>query len=99
MLSRIIRRSLVRRRRRKLLSLAAVALGITVATAVATIALDVGDKVNSELGSFGGNILVTPAADGLAVSIGGVEYRPAGPSGSGAFLEDRDLPRIKRIFW
>ena len=99
MLSRIIRRSLVRRRRRKLLSLVAVALGITVATAVATIALDVGDKVNRELGSFGGNILVTPAANALGVSIGGVEYRPSGPSGSRAFLEERDLPGIKRIFW
>lgn len=86
----------MRRRRRKLLSLAAVALGITVATAVATIALDVGDKVNRELGSFGGNLLVTPAADALAVSIGGVDYRP---SGARAFLEERDLPRIKRIFW
>src|SRR5579863_9993580 len=96
MLSRIIGRSLVRRRRRKLLSLAAVALGITVATAVATIALDVGDRVGRELRSFGANISVTPAADGLPVEIGGVDYRPAG---SGACLAERDLVQLKRIFW
>ncbi|HEV2492231.1 MAG TPA: FtsX-like permease family protein [Terriglobia bacterium] len=96
MLSRIIGRSLVRRRRRKLLSLAAVALGITVATTVATIALDVGDSVSRELRAFGANISVTPAADGLPVEIGGVDYRPAG---SGAFLAERDLVQLKRIFW
>ncbi|HLW78736.1 MAG TPA: ABC transporter permease [Terriglobia bacterium] len=86
----------MRRRRRKLLSLVAVALGITVATAVSTIALEVGDKVNHELGAFGANILVTPAARGLGVEIGGVHYRPAGPA---AYLEERDLIQLKRIFW
>lgn len=96
MLSRIIGRSLVRRRRRKLLSLAAVALGITVATTVATIALDVGDRVNRELRGFGANISVTPAGDGLPVEIGGVDYRPAG---AGAFLAERDLVQLKHIFW
>ena len=96
MLARIIIRSLVRRRRRKLLSLAAIALGITAATVAATLALDVGDQVSRELRSFGANITVTPAADGLPVSVGGVDYRPAA---SGAFLHESDLPALKKIFW
>jgi putative ABC transport system permease protein len=96
MLSRIIGRSLVRRRHRKLLSLAAVALGITVATTVATIALDIGDRVSRELRSFGANISVTPAADTLPVEIGGIDYRP---TGSGAFLAEHDLVQLKHIFW
>jgi len=96
MLVRIIRESLVRRRRRKLLSFAAVALGIAAATTVATIAIDVGDKVSRELRSFGANISVTPAADGLPVAVGGVDYRPAG---EGAFLAASDLVKLKRIFW
>src|SRR5579859_6143943 len=96
MLVRIITRSLVRRRRRKLLSLAAIALGITAATVVATLALDVGDQVNHELRSFGANIAVTPAADSLPVNVGGVDYRPAA---SGAFLRQGDLPALKKIFW
>src|SRR3989442_1657445 len=62
MLARIVRESLTRGRRRKLLSGVAVALGITVATTLATLALDVGDKVSRELRSFGANISVTPAA-------------------------------------
>ncbi len=96
MLIRIIGHSLARRRRRKLLSVVAVALGIAVATAVGTTALEVGDKVNRELRSFGANISVTPAADGLPVEVGGVDYRPAG---SGAFLSEEDLVKLKRIFW
>jgi len=96
MLLRIISRSLIRRRRRKLLSFAAVALGITVATAVATMGLDVGDRVGRELRSFGANIALTPAGDGLSVSAGGVDYRPAG---SGTFLAEADLAKLKQIFW
>jgi putative ABC transport system permease protein len=96
MLARIITRSLVRRRRRKLLSLAAIALGITAATLVATLALDVGDQVSRELRSFGANIAVTSAADGLPVTVGGVDYRPAA---AGVFLNEGDLGALKKIFW
>lgn len=96
MLARIITRSLVRRGRRKALSLAAIALGITAATVVATLALDVGDQVSRELRSFGANITVAPAADGLPVTVGGVDYRPAG---AGAFLRESDLPSLKKIYW
>ncbi len=96
MLFGLIGKSILRRRHRKLLALAAVALGITVTTAVATIALDVGDKVTRELRSFGANISVIPAADTLPVVIGGVDYRPAG---AGAFLDEHELPKLKQIFW
>jgi putative ABC transport system permease protein len=96
MIRRIVRQSITRRKRRKLLSLLAITLGIAAATAVATIAVDVGDKVNRELQSFGANIVVTPAADNFPISIGGVDFRPAG---SGAYLPESALPGIKRIFW
>lgn len=96
MIARIVGESLSRRRRRKLLSLIAVALGIAVATAVATIGVDVGDKVNHELRAIGANIQVTPAADGFPVSVGGVDFRPAG---AGAYLQESSLPRMKKIFW
>ena len=56
MIFRIVWESLARRRRRKLLSIFAVALGIAVTAAVATLALDVGDKVSRELRSFGANL-------------------------------------------
>ena len=96
MIIRIVFESLARQRRRKLLSVVAVALGITVAAAVATLALDVADKVSRELRSFGANLSVTPAADGLPVAVGGIDYRPAG---AGAFLPETALLSLKRIFW
>jgi putative ABC transport system permease protein len=96
MIFRIVWESLARRRRRKLLSVFAVALGIAVTAAVATLSLDVGDKVSRELRSFGANLSVTPAADGLPVAVGGIDYRPAG---AGAFLPESALVSLKRIFW
>ncbi|MDE3178283.1 MAG: ABC transporter permease [Acidobacteriota bacterium] len=96
MIPRIVGESLARRRRRKLLSLAAITLGIAVATVVATIAVDVGDKVSHELQAVGANIEVTPAADAYPVSVGGVDFRPAG---TGAYLNESDLPAMKKIFW
>ncbi len=71
-------------------------MGIAVTTAVATIALDVGDKVGRELRSFGANISITPVADSLPVSLGGVEYRPAS---YGTLLTEADLVKLKKIFW
>jgi putative ABC transport system permease protein len=96
MLFRIVLESLARGRRRKLLSVLAVALGVSVAAAVSTMALDVGDKVSRELRSFGANLALTPAADGLAVAVGGIDYRPAG---AGAFLPESALVNLKKIFW
>jgi len=96
MLAHIVTRSLVRRRRRKLLTLLSVTLGIAVTAAVASMALDVGDRVGRELRSFGANIAITPAADGLPVMVGGVDFRPVG---SGAYLREDDLIKLKKIFW
>lgn len=94
MIPRIASHSLFRRR--KLLGFGAIILGIAVATAVATIGVDVGDKVNHELTAVGANIQVTPAADRFPVSVGGVDFRPAG---SGAYLNEADLGAVKKIFW
>lgn len=94
MIPRIAGHSLLRRR--KLLGLGAIILGIAVVTAVATIGVDVGDKVNHELRAVGANIEVTPAADSFPVSVGGVDFRPAG---TGAYLSESTLPAMKKIFW
>lgn len=96
MIFQIVWESLARQRRRKLLSVFAVTLGVGATAAAATLALDVGDKVNRELRSFGANLSVTPAADGLPIAVGGVDYRPAG---AGAFLPESALVGLKKIFW
>ena len=96
MLVRILLESLARRRRRKLLSALAIALGIAAAATAGILSLDVGDKINRELRSYVANLSITPAADSLAISVGGVDYRPAG---SGAFIPEDELVKLKKIFW
>jgi putative ABC transport system permease protein len=76
--------------------MAALALGMAVATAALSVSLDVGDRLAREFRSLGANLLVTPQADSLPLEIGGVDYRPAN---AGAYLPEADLGKLKTIFW
>jgi len=76
--------------------MAALALGMAVATAALSVSLDVGDRLAQEFRSLGANLLVTPQADSLPLEIGGVDYRPAN---AGAYLPEADLGKLKTIFW
>ena len=96
MFLRLVADSFGRRPQRKLLTGAALALGMAVATAALSVALDVGDRLAKEFRSLGANLLVTPQADSLPLEIGGVDYRPVN---AGAYLPEADLPKLKTIFW
>jgi len=96
MFLRLVADSFVRRPRRKLLTGAALALGMAVATAALSVSLDVGDRLAKEFRGLRANLLVTPATDSLPLEIGGVDYRPVD---SGAYLPEADLGKLKTIFW
>jgi putative ABC transport system permease protein len=96
MFARLVADSFTRRPRRKLLTTAALALGMAVATAALSVSLDVGDRLAREFRTLGANLLVTPQADSLPLEIGGVDYRPVS---SGAYLPESDLGKLKTIFW
>jgi putative ABC transport system permease protein len=96
MFARLVADSFTRRPRRKLLTTAALALGMAVATASLSVSLDVGDRLAREFRSLGANLLVTPQADSLPLEIGGVDYRPVN---AGAYLPEADLGKLKTIFW
>jgi putative ABC transport system permease protein len=96
MFLRLVADSFSRRPRHKLLTGAALALGMAVATAALSVSLDVGDRLTSEFRSLGANLLVTPQADSLPLEIGGVDYRPIN---AGAYLPESDLGKLKTIFW
>jgi putative ABC transport system permease protein len=96
MFLRLVTDSFTRRPKRKLLTMAALALGMAVATAALSVSLDVGDRLAEEFRSLGANLLVTPMADSLPLEIGGVDYRPAN---AGAYLPEADLGKLKTIFW
>jgi putative ABC transport system permease protein len=96
MFARLVYESFRRQKRRKALAGAAIALGVTVTTAMIGVATDIGDKINRELRTIGANLVVTSQEDTLDVEIGGVNLKP--PS-DGAFLSESDLPKIKGTFW
>src|ERR1700729_3560040 len=96
MFARLVGESFVRNPRRKLLTAAALAVGMAVTTATLSIALDVGDRLAREFRSLGANLLVTPQSDTLPLEIGGVDYRPVD---QGAYLNEADLGKLKTIFW
>src|ERR1700747_3407754 len=96
MFARLVGESFVRDPRRKILTAAALVVGMAVATATLTVALDVGDRLAREFRSLGANLLVTPASDSLPLEIGGVDYRPVN---EGAYLQESDLGKLKMIFW
>src|SRR5262249_28265421 len=96
MFFRLIADNFTRRPRRKLLTAAALSLGMAVATAALSVSLDVGDRLAHEFRSLGANLVVTPEADSLPLEIDGVDYRPVN---AGAYLPESDLPKIKSVFW
>jgi putative ABC transport system permease protein len=96
MFARLVRESFVRNPRRKVLTAAALVVGMAVATATLTIALEVGDRLAREFRSLGANLIVTPKSDTLPLEIGGVDYRPVD---EGAYLSEADLGKLKTIFW
>src|SRR4030067_3581030 len=93
---RIIKETLLHRRKWVALALVAVLLGAALAAAMLTVYGDVTDKMSQELRSFGANILVRPAKSLLELEGGGINYTPPGAR---VFLDEGELPRMKTIFW
>lgn len=96
MFVRLLLDSLARQRRRKVLAVAAVWIGISLVVGLLGLSLDVGDKMNRELRTFGANIRLEPASAALPVRVGGYELTSAVPP---AYLEQSSLGALKTIFW
>src|SRR5271167_568261 len=96
MFGRLVYESFRRQKRRKLLAGVAITLGVGVATAMISVATDIGDKISRELRTYGANLIVTPQEDTLELQIGGVDLKP--PS-DGTYLNEADLPKIRGTFW
>jgi putative ABC transport system permease protein len=96
MFFRLLFESFRRQKRRKSVAFLAIALGMSIATAMIAVAAGIGDKISQELRSTGANLVITPIEDTLDVNLGGVDLKPAS---EGAFITESDLPKLKGIFW
>ena len=90
----MIRGTLFRQWKKMLMIAFTIALGASLASAMLSVMLDVGDKVNQELKTFGANIKVVPKQTSVLSDL----YEVDGGS-AGVYLKEDELGKIKTIFW
>lgn len=98
MFLRMIRGALFRQKGKMLMIAFTIALGASLATAMLNTMLDVGDKINAELKTYGANITVKPKNASLLSDIYSVEDEDGGELNS-AYLDENELGKLKTIFW
>ena len=96
MFFRMIRGAFVRQKGKMLMIALTIALGASLATAMLNVMLDVGDKINQELKTYGANITVVPKSASVLNDLYEVE---GGEEAQGAYLREDELGKIKTIFW
>lgn len=80
----------------KLLAIITIAFGASLAGAMLTVTLNVGDRVNRELKTYGANLMVEPQRETIPVEIGGMSYNPLAGN---EYIKENSLQKLKMIFW
>ena len=96
MFLRMVRGAFTRQLGKMLMIALTIALGASLATAMLNVMLDVGDKVNQELKTYGANITVVPKSSAVLSNLYEVEGEE---TAQGAYLREGELGNIKTIFW
>jgi putative ABC transport system permease protein len=94
--ARLVRASLAARRTRLLLAFMAVTLGVGVAVALGTLAIQVGDDLARDLRSAGPNFVLLPRGGSLTAETEGM---PFGAASAGDALDQRAVAAMKATFW
>lgn len=94
----MVRGTIFRQHNKMLMIAFTVALGASLATSMINIMMGVGDKVNSELKTYGANIMVQAQEASLLDDVYGLANNEENNS-SNAYLKEKELPLIKTIFW
>lgn len=97
MFFRMIRGAFVRQWKKMIMIALTIALGASLATAMLNVMMDVGDKVNQELKTYGANITVVPKTASVVNDL--YEIEDGTSASSGAYLREDELGNIKTIFW
>jgi putative ABC transport system permease protein len=95
MFFRMIGKTLVHQWKKMAMIAFTIALGASLATAMLSVMLDVGDKINQELKTYGANITVVPKAASVVNDF----YDLEDGESVGAYLDESELGNIKTIFW
>ncbi|MHB1126711.1 MAG: ABC transporter permease [Bacillota bacterium] len=93
---RMLRQSLSKGLTGKLLVVVTIAFGASLATAMLSVLLDVGDKINQELRSYGANLIIEPQMGTFALGTGSNGHTPWSDI---QLIAESDLLKMKTIFW
>ncbi|MBS7576721.1 MULTISPECIES: ABC transporter permease [unclassified Enterococcus] len=85
-----------RQKRKFGLVMLTIILGTSLAQAMLMMMLDVGDKINQELKTYGANINVLPKDASLLSDLYGISIDEKGGK---KYLAESDIPKLKTIFW
>ena len=103
MFYRMLKNALTRRKSRLFMIAFTMALGVSLATAMLNVMMDIGDKVNQELKTYGANLTVVPRGASLVNELYELDDEAADESGYPAvpqkYLAEEELPNMKMIFW
>lgn len=95
MFIRMIAKAFVRQWKKMAMIAFTIALGASLATAMLSVMMDVGDKINQELKAYGANINVVPKGNSVISEL----YDVGDENVTGAYLNEDELGKIKTIFW
>ena len=95
MFLRMIRGAMFRQWKKMAMIAFTIALGASLATAMLGVMMDVGDKVNQELKTYGANITVVPKDSSIINDLYTIEDNES----TGSYLLEEELGKIKTIFW
>lgn len=97
MFFRMIRGLLTRQWKKMIMIAFTLALGTSLCTAMLSVVLDVKDKVNQELKTYGANITVEPTQSSVVSDL--YEIEDGSATATTAYLAEDELGNIKTIFW
>ncbi|OOF54855.1 ABC transporter permease [Rodentibacter genomosp. 2] len=81
--------------KRKLLAIVTIFLAAGLVSALLAVSIDIGDKMAKELKSYGANILIEPASNAALPDELNSNIALSGRD----FIDEKELPNIKDIFW
>lgn len=95
MFFRMVRGTFVRQWKKMLMIALTVALGASIATAMLNVMLDVGDKINAELKTYGSNITVVPQSSAVISKLYDVDDEDIQTD----YIKEEKIGELLTIFW
>ena len=95
MFFRMVRGTFARQWKKMLMIALTVALGASIATAMLNVMLDVGDKINEELKTYGSNITVVPQSEAVISKLYDVESGDVQTE----YIAEEKVGELLTIFW